>query len=118
MIQILSQYFGIFNTEYGTNMQDAFYGSWSYILFYSYFGYKTLCRYLTIIKKEGFEISQPALDPNKSEVHHPITARRQRSMVHRWVTCWSICTSNSILCCFYEFKILCQIITYPVYVEL
>ncbi|KAK7838611.1 hypothetical protein CFP56_019469 [Quercus suber] len=42
-------------------------------------------RYLKIIKEEGFEISQPALDPNISEVHHHLTARDSRSKVHRWV---------------------------------
>ncbi|KAL0387249.1 UNVERIFIED_CONTAM: hypothetical protein Sradi_2606700 [Sesamum radiatum] len=36
-----------------------------------------------IIKEEGLQISQPALDPRKSEVHHPITVRRWRSRVHR-----------------------------------
>ncbi|XP_057962709.1 uncharacterized protein LOC131154158 isoform X2 [Malania oleifera] len=40
-------------------------------------------RYLSIIKSEGLEISQPALDPVKSEVHHQITARGRRSNVHR-----------------------------------
>ncbi|KAK8694182.1 hypothetical protein V6N13_071738 [Hibiscus sabdariffa] len=40
-------------------------------------------RYLSIIKKEGLEISQPALDPEKSELHHPITARDKNSTVHR-----------------------------------
>ncbi|CAI9769274.1 unnamed protein product [Fraxinus pennsylvanica] len=40
-------------------------------------------RYLSIIKEEDLEISQPALDPGKSEVHHHITARRRRSKVHR-----------------------------------
>ncbi|KAM7491557.1 hypothetical protein LguiA_034478 [Lonicera macranthoides] len=40
-------------------------------------------RYLSIVKHEGLEISQPALDPEKSEVHHPITARTKRSKVHR-----------------------------------
>nr|XP_023918529.1 uncharacterized protein LOC112030075 [Quercus suber] len=40
-------------------------------------------RYLKIIKEEGFEISQPALDPNISEVHHHLTARDSRSKVHR-----------------------------------
>uniref|UniRef100_A0A2N9I0K0 Uncharacterized protein n=1 Tax=Fagus sylvatica TaxID=28930 RepID=A0A2N9I0K0_FAGSY len=36
-------------------------------------------RYLRIIKEEGLEISQPALDPNTSEVHHHLTARDSRS---------------------------------------
>ncbi|XP_073023446.1 uncharacterized protein [Primulina eburnea] len=40
-------------------------------------------RYISIIKEEGLEISQPALDPRKSEVHHHITARRRDSKVHR-----------------------------------
>lgn len=40
-------------------------------------------RYLSIIKKEGLEISQPALDSSKSEVHHPITSRKRNSTVHR-----------------------------------
>ncbi|KAK4757493.1 hypothetical protein SAY87_018794 [Trapa incisa] len=39
--------------------------------------------YLLIVKDEGLEISQPALDPVKSDVHHPITARSSRSRVHR-----------------------------------
>ncbi|KAG8364036.1 hypothetical protein BUALT_Bualt19G0084400 [Buddleja alternifolia] len=42
-------------------------------------------RYLSIVKEEGLEISQPALDPSKSEVHHHITVRRRRSKVHSWV---------------------------------
>lgn len=40
-------------------------------------------RYLSVVKEEGLEISQPALDPDKSKVHHPITVRRQRSRCHR-----------------------------------
>ncbi|XP_057463610.1 uncharacterized protein LOC130753501 isoform X2 [Actinidia eriantha] len=40
-------------------------------------------RYLEIVKDERLEISQPALDPGKSEVHHQITARGRRSKVHR-----------------------------------
>uniref|UniRef100_A0A5B7AVP1 Uncharacterized protein n=1 Tax=Davidia involucrata TaxID=16924 RepID=A0A5B7AVP1_DAVIN len=40
-------------------------------------------RYLSVVKDEGLEISQPALDPAKSEVHHQITARRRKSRVHR-----------------------------------
>lgn len=40
--------------------------------------------YLSIIKSEGLEISQPALDLSSSEVHHLITARgRESSIVHR-----------------------------------
>ncbi|XP_062177752.1 uncharacterized protein LOC133882565 isoform X3 [Alnus glutinosa] len=40
-------------------------------------------RYLSIVQEEGLEISQPALDPVKSELHHPITVRRSRSRAHR-----------------------------------
>jgi len=35
------------------------------------------------MKSEGLEISQPALDPNLSEVHHRLTARRKKGKVHR-----------------------------------
>ncbi|KAJ1443555.1 hypothetical protein SESBI_00134 [Sesbania bispinosa] len=40
-------------------------------------------KYISIIKSEGLEISQPALDPQESEVHHQITVRGRRSKVHR-----------------------------------
>ncbi|KAL8527625.1 hypothetical protein ACS0TY_005470 [Phlomoides rotata] len=40
-------------------------------------------RYVSIIEEEGLEISQPALDPAKSHVHHRITVRHPRSRVHR-----------------------------------
>ncbi|CAH1433104.1 unnamed protein product [Lactuca virosa] len=40
-------------------------------------------RYVSIIKKEGLHISQPALDPEKSEVHHEMTSRESGSTVHR-----------------------------------
>ncbi|XP_027333263.1 uncharacterized protein LOC113848079 isoform X1 [Abrus precatorius] len=40
-------------------------------------------RYLSIVKEEGLEISQPALDPSKSEIHHPLTVRKAGSKVHR-----------------------------------
>ncbi|XP_050384272.1 uncharacterized protein LOC126800891 isoform X2 [Argentina anserina] len=42
-------------------------------------------RYLSIIRTEGLEISQPALDYSKSEIHHQITARVKGSVVHRWI---------------------------------
>ncbi|KAL8545287.1 hypothetical protein ACS0TY_005460 [Phlomoides rotata] len=41
-------------------------------------------RYVSIIEEEGLEISQPALDPAKSHVHHRITVRHPRSRVHRF----------------------------------
>ncbi|CAN8232408.1 unnamed protein product [Cochlearia groenlandica] len=40
-------------------------------------------RYVSIIKEEGLEISQPALDPNFSEVHHQLTLRNNKSKLHR-----------------------------------
>ncbi|XP_058083466.1 uncharacterized protein LOC131231194 isoform X2 [Magnolia sinica] len=40
-------------------------------------------RYLKIMQSEGLEISQPALDPNSSEIHHSITLRKKRRKVHR-----------------------------------
>ncbi|KAL9297038.1 hypothetical protein ACSQ67_022934 [Phaseolus vulgaris] len=40
-------------------------------------------KYVSIIKSEGLEISQPALDTEKSEVHHQITSRGRRTNVHR-----------------------------------
>ncbi|KAL3382264.1 hypothetical protein AABB24_002027 [Solanum stoloniferum] len=39
--------------------------------------------YISIVREEGLEISQPGLDASKSEVHHHITVRRGRSKVHR-----------------------------------
>eukprot|EP00262_Sarcandra_glabra_P009679 TRINITY_DN2419_c0_g1_i2.p1 TRINITY_DN2419_c0_g1~~TRINITY_DN2419_c0_g1_i2.p1 ORF type:complete len:372 (-),score=40.65 TRINITY_DN2419_c0_g1_i2:13-1098(-) len=40
-------------------------------------------RYLEIMKSEGLEISQPALDPDLSEIHHKITIRKKHKKVHR-----------------------------------
>ncbi|XP_024543280.1 uncharacterized protein LOC9661890 [Selaginella moellendorffii] len=41
-------------------------------------------RYLEIVRKEGLQISQPALDPSlSSEVHHRITVRNKKTRVHR-----------------------------------
>ncbi|KAK4381845.1 hypothetical protein Sango_2927700 [Sesamum angolense] len=42
-----------------------------------------LIRYLSIIKEEGLQISQPAIDADKSEVHYKLTARETSSKVHR-----------------------------------
>ncbi|KAH9670805.1 Lysine ketoglutarate reductase trans-splicing-like protein [Citrus sinensis] len=52
-------------------------------------------KYVSIVKSEGLEISQPALDPAKSEVHHQITARSQRSIVHRRTYKPGLCDKNS-----------------------
>ncbi|KAK2965807.1 hypothetical protein RJ640_025316 [Escallonia rubra] len=43
-------------------------------------------RYLSIVKEEGLHISQPALDPHKSEVHHQITSRKEGVKLHRRIT--------------------------------
>lgn len=40
-------------------------------------------RYVSIMRNEGLHISQPALDPEKSEVHHEMTTREKGSTVHR-----------------------------------
>ncbi|WMV12326.1 hypothetical protein MTR67_005711 [Solanum verrucosum] len=40
-------------------------------------------KYISIVREEGLEISQPGLDASKSEVHHHITVRRGRSKVGR-----------------------------------
>ncbi|KAI7747366.1 hypothetical protein M8C21_018636 [Ambrosia artemisiifolia] len=42
-------------------------------------------RYLNIVKAEGFEISQPALDPNSTDIHHRITIRKKTNKFHRRV---------------------------------
>jgi hypothetical protein len=42
------------------------------------------CRYVKIVKEEGLEISQPALDPNSTEIHHRITVRARNKKFHRW----------------------------------
>ncbi|WOK96615.1 hypothetical protein Cni_G05322 [Canna indica] len=40
-------------------------------------------KYLRIVEREGLEISQPALDLKKSQIHHWITARLSKGDVHR-----------------------------------
>ncbi|TKY59328.1 hypothetical protein E2542_SST16413 [Spatholobus suberectus] len=42
-------------------------------------------RYIEIVKEEGLQISQPALDPNSTEIHHRITIRARTKKVHRRV---------------------------------
>ncbi|XP_039137884.1 uncharacterized protein LOC120275303 isoform X2 [Dioscorea cayenensis subsp. rotundata] len=42
-------------------------------------------RYLKIVESERLDISQPALDPSLSEVHHRITIRRSKGNLHRFV---------------------------------
>nr|XP_043610035.1 uncharacterized protein LOC122581811 [Erigeron canadensis] len=42
-------------------------------------------RYLSIVKAEGLEISQPALDPNSTDIHHRITIRKRTNKFHRRV---------------------------------
>ncbi|XP_033133774.1 uncharacterized protein LOC103836245 isoform X1 [Brassica rapa] len=41
--------------------------------------------YLEIVKSEGLEISQPALDSNSSGIHHKITVRSSTEIFHRRV---------------------------------
>nr|AAN63500.1 lysine ketoglutarate reductase trans-splicing related 1 [Arabidopsis thaliana] len=42
-------------------------------------------KYLRIVKTAGLEISQPALHPNSTEVHHRITVRSRTKIFHRRV---------------------------------
>ncbi|KAL3624900.1 hypothetical protein CASFOL_031568 [Castilleja foliolosa] len=42
-------------------------------------------RYLEIVKSSGLEISQPALDPNSTGIHHRITIRNRMKIFHRRV---------------------------------
>ncbi|KAL1562681.1 hypothetical protein AAHA92_05237 [Salvia divinorum] len=42
-------------------------------------------RYLQIVKSEGLEISQPALDPNSTGIHHRITIRNRMKIFHKRV---------------------------------
>ncbi|CAI9783831.1 unnamed protein product [Fraxinus pennsylvanica] len=42
-------------------------------------------RYLEIVRSEGLEISQPALDPNSTGIHHRITIRNRMHKFHRRV---------------------------------
>ncbi|XP_071930426.1 uncharacterized protein [Coffea arabica] len=42
-------------------------------------------RYLEIVKAEGLEISQPALDPNSTGIHHRITIRQRSKKFHQRV---------------------------------
>ena len=42
-------------------------------------------RYLEIVKSEGLEISQPALDSNSSGIHHKITVRSSTEIFHRFI---------------------------------
>ncbi|GAA0176747.1 hypothetical protein LIER_29591 [Lithospermum erythrorhizon] len=40
-------------------------------------------RYLDIVRSERLEISQPALDPNSTGIHHRITIRKRLKRLHR-----------------------------------
>lgn len=42
-------------------------------------------RYLKIVREAGLEISQPALDPNSTDIHHRITIRARTKKFHRRV---------------------------------
>jgi hypothetical protein len=50
---------------------------------WSAFSKQSLYRYLRIVKTAGLEISQPALHPNSTEVHHRITVRSRTKIFHR-----------------------------------
>ncbi|OWM91279.1 hypothetical protein CDL15_Pgr000223 [Punica granatum] len=58
---------------------------------------QTKC-YLKIVKSAGLEISQPALDPNSTDIHHRITIRSRTKKFHRrvWDARGSVkCTNTS-----------------------
>ncbi|CAM8988128.1 unnamed protein product [Rhodiola kirilowii] len=42
-------------------------------------------RYLSIVKSEGLEISQPALGVNSTNIHHKLTIRKKTKQMHRRV---------------------------------
>lgn len=63
-------------------------------------------RYLEIVEKEGLEISQPALDPQHSEVHHQITIRMPRALVHRYIFFQDETYKRLGVCCHVCFIIL------------
>ncbi|XP_076941388.1 uncharacterized protein LOC143610928 [Bidens hawaiensis] len=42
-------------------------------------------KYLNIVKEEGLEISQPALDSKSTDIHHRITVRKKKLKFHRRV---------------------------------
>ncbi|KAF2307387.1 hypothetical protein GH714_026792 [Hevea brasiliensis] len=52
-------------------------------------------QYVSIAKSKGLEISQPALDTGKSEIHQQITARVRKSIVHRRTFKPGICDGSS-----------------------
>nr|XP_024377147.1 uncharacterized protein LOC112283079 isoform X2 [Physcomitrium patens] len=56
-------------------------------------------RYLEIMKAEGLEISQPALDPNSAEVHHRITLRHPRLTAHKSIVTNSCPTGRKAVPC-------------------
>ena len=58
-------------------------------------GKSSFSRYLEIVKSEGLEISQPALDPNSTEIHHRITIRSRMKKFHRWMG-WSMAISEKL----------------------
>ncbi|KAG4921495.1 hypothetical protein JHK86_050308 [Glycine max] len=39
-------------------------------------------KYIEVVKEEGLEISQPALDPDSIEIHHRITVKARTKKVH------------------------------------
>ncbi|XAR59127.1 hypothetical protein NMG60_11014785 [Bertholletia excelsa] len=51
-------------------------------------------RYLKIVKSEGLEISQPALDPNSTGIHHRITVRVRTKKFHRRVSGGRKCSED------------------------
>ena len=58
-------------------------------------------RYLDVVENEGLEISQPALDPRLSEIHHLITARKSTGKVHRYIFNESFFVARALFISYY-----------------
>ncbi|KAJ8771352.1 hypothetical protein K2173_026529 [Erythroxylum novogranatense] len=52
-------------------------------------------QYLSIVKNEALEISQPALDTHESEIHQQLTARVRKSVLHRRTYKPGVCDGES-----------------------
>ncbi|KAG0604802.1 hypothetical protein M758_9G008700 [Ceratodon purpureus] len=68
-------------------------------------------RYLEIMKAEGLEISQPALDPESLEIHHKITRRHPRLTVHRSIVTPSCPPDNKAVPCTGYVEVMAPVFT-------
>ncbi|CAN1345228.1 hypothetical protein LINPERPRIM_LOCUS40309 [Linum perenne] len=71
-------------------------------------------RYLSIVRAEGLEISQPALDPEKSDVHHHLTQRNTAGKVHRFVEMMApVFSKASWRCVWHMFQVFLLLVVLP-----